>query len=118
MDFLNSGVNLLIVDLFPPSPRDPQGVHAAIWEEIEAEPEPFTLPSEQPLTLVSYVVKEPMRAYVETSAVGQVMPAMPAYLDRDGYVPVPLEATHEEAWASGTDDTRDAVLDGSPPESA
>jgi hypothetical protein len=31
---LSSGVNLLVVDLFPPSRRDPQGIHKAIWEQI------------------------------------------------------------------------------------
>src|ERR1700722_19594293 len=30
-DILNQGVNLLVVDLFPPTPRDPDGIHKAIW---------------------------------------------------------------------------------------
>src|SRR5688572_10424406 len=29
------GIHLLVVDLFPPSPRDPFGIHKAIWDEIE-----------------------------------------------------------------------------------
>ena len=29
---LAAGLHLLIVDLFPPSPRDPQGIHRAIWD--------------------------------------------------------------------------------------
>src|SRR5205823_1432932 len=33
-DILNQGVNLLVVDLFPPTPRDPQGIHKAIWDEF------------------------------------------------------------------------------------
>ena len=28
---LASGIHLLLVDLFPPGPRDPQGVHRAVW---------------------------------------------------------------------------------------
>jgi hypothetical protein len=32
--FLDHGVHLLVIDLFPPSPRDPQGIHAAIWTEF------------------------------------------------------------------------------------
>jgi hypothetical protein len=35
-------VNLLIVDLFPPTSRDPQGIHGAIWDELAGEP--FELP--------------------------------------------------------------------------
>ena len=37
-DILNQGVNLLVVDLFPPTPRDPQGIHKAIWDELGDQP--------------------------------------------------------------------------------
>jgi hypothetical protein len=30
VDFLLAGINLLIVDLFPPSKRDPQGMHKCV----------------------------------------------------------------------------------------
>ena len=40
-DILNQGVHLLIVDLFPPTPRDPQGIHKAIWDEFGDEPFDF-----------------------------------------------------------------------------
>jgi len=45
------GVHLLVVDLFPPSSRDPHGIHKAIWDQIKEEP--FDLPSNKQLTLVS-----------------------------------------------------------------
>jgi hypothetical protein len=32
------GVHLLILDLFPPGTRDPQGLHAAIWDDLCGEP--------------------------------------------------------------------------------
>ena len=35
--FLRAGIHVLIVDLFPPTPRDPFGIHKAIWDEIEEE---------------------------------------------------------------------------------
>ena len=41
-ELLEARVHLLIVDPFPPGPRDPHGVHAAIWEEVQDEP--FQLP--------------------------------------------------------------------------
>ncbi len=32
--FLRAGIHVLIVDLFPPTPRDPFGIHKAVWDEI------------------------------------------------------------------------------------
>jgi hypothetical protein len=114
-EFLRGGVNLLIVDLFPPSGRDPQGIHKAIWDEIEEQP--FELPADKPLTLAAYVAGVPKTAYVEPVGVGDVLPEMPAYLDADSYVPVPLEATYEETWATCPEAMREAVERGElPPE--
>ncbi len=31
------GVHPLVIDLFPPSKRDPQGMHKAIWDEFQEE---------------------------------------------------------------------------------
>ena len=94
--FLRNGIHLLIVDLFPPSDRDPQGIHKAIWDEFTDEP--FQLPSDKPLTLVGYQSGDEFTAHIEPVAVGDVMPDMPLYLDRDLYVPVPLEATYQATW--------------------
>src|SRR5437764_3248754 len=38
VEFLRQGVHVLVVDLFPPSVRDPQGIHKAIWDEIQEKP--------------------------------------------------------------------------------
>lgn len=46
IEFLRQGVHLLIVDILPPTPRDPQGMHKAVWDEIEEEP--FELPAGKP----------------------------------------------------------------------
>lgn len=55
IDMLNQGVNLLVVDLFPPTPRDPQGIHKAIWDEFGEEPFDFLpkSPTRSPLTSVA-----------------------------------------------------------------
>jgi hypothetical protein len=111
-EFLRCGVNLLVVDLFPPTPRDPQGIHKAIWDEIEDQP--FALPPDKPLTLVAYVADVPKTAYVEPAGVGDALPDMPAYLDPDSYVPVPLEATYQATWASCPEDMRELVERGEP----
>jgi hypothetical protein len=107
VDFLRRGVHLLVVDLFPPSARDPQGIHKAIWDEIEEQP--FELPPDKLLTLAAYVADVPKRAYVQPVGVGDVLPDMPAYLDPDSYVPVPLEATYQSSWATCPEDMRAAV---------
>ncbi len=101
VDFLNQGVHLLIVDLFPPTPRDPQGIHKAIWDEIRDEP--FELPSGKPLTLAAYDAGPIKTAYVEPVAVGSVMRAMPIFLEPEVYVPAPLEATYQATWNASPD---------------
>jgi hypothetical protein len=96
VQFLRAGIHLLIVDLFPPSPRDPQGIHKAIWDRIRDEP--FELPPDKPLTVAAYSAGTATRAYVEPVAVGDALPDMPIFLTPDRYVPCPLEATYQTAW--------------------
>src|SRR5262249_9223121 len=73
-ELLEARVHLLVIDPFPPGPRDPNGVHAAIWEEIEDSS--FRLPEDKPLTLVSYECDLTTRAYIEPIAVGDALPDM------------------------------------------
>ena len=96
-ELLRQGVHLLIVDLFPPSPRDPQGLHKVIWDEICEEP--FVLPPNKPLTVAAYSAAEPMTAYVEPVAVGDLLPNLPIFLGHDTYIPAPLEPTYQTTWA-------------------
>ena len=87
--FLRQGVHLLIIDLFPPTPRDPQGIHKLIWDEIVEEP--FELPADKPLTLAAYSAGAVKAAYIEPVAVDDVLPEMPVFLDPERYVLAPLE---------------------------
>lgn len=116
--FLQNGVHLLVIDLLPPTPRDPQGMHKAIWDEIDEEP--FELPPDKPLTLAAYVAGDLVigaetTAYVEPIGVGDLLPDMPAYLERNGYVSVPLEATYQATWATCPADFRVLVETGKLP---
>ncbi len=115
VEFLRNGIHLLVIDLFPPTPRDPYGIHKAIWDEFAEEP--FELPIGKPLILAAYVAGDPVAgiettAYIEPVGVGDRLKDMPAYLERDGHVPVPLEATYESAWASCPADMRELVETG------
>jgi hypothetical protein len=96
-DILDHQIHLLIVDVLKPGPRDPNGIHAAIWEEIAGEE--HRLPKRRPLTVVSYEAAPLVRAYVEHFAHGQSLPDMPLFLEPGGCVEVPLEATYQEAFA-------------------
>lgn len=97
-ELLEYRIHLLIVDPLPPGPRDPHGVHAAIWEQVQEDS--FQLPADQPLTLVAYETDLTTRAYIETIAVGQVLPDMPLFLEPNGCIMVPLEVTYEAAFAA------------------
>jgi hypothetical protein len=115
---LRQGINLLVIDLLPPTPRDPQGMHKAIWDEFDDEP--FQLSATKPLTVAAYVAgdlatEDETTAYVEMVGIGDLLPDMPAYLDRTAYVPVPLERTYREAWDHCPADFREWVETGKVP---
>ena len=117
-EFLEAGVNLLVVDLFPPTSRDPHGIHKAVWDEFEERP--FELTADKPLVLAAYVAGDlsvglSTKAYVEPVGVGDPLPDVPAYLDADHYVPVSLEATYQATWATCPADMRYLVEHGSLP---
>jgi uncharacterized protein DUF4058 len=94
-EFLEHRVHLLLIDPLPPGQRDPEGIHGAIWEQVEGSE--FLLPRETPLTLAAYECGLITRAYVETIAVGNPLPNMPLFLEPDGHVEVPLEETYLRA---------------------
>jgi hypothetical protein len=79
-ELLEHRIHLLIVDLFPPGPRDPNGIHGLIWEEMIDEP--FQLPESKKLTLVSYECELATRAYIEPVSVGGPLPDMALFLAR------------------------------------
>ncbi len=112
--FLRAGIHLLIVDLFPPTPRDPFGIHKAIWDEIEEED--FTFPAGKDRTVVSYQAGSECVAYIEPLAVGDELPDMALFLAGDLHVMTPLEATYQVAWAASPEALRVAVETGVVPD--
>ncbi len=88
--------HLLILGLNPPGPRDPQGIHGAIWEEIEDDS--YRAPADKPLTLAAYASGLVKRAYIEPIAVGDRLRDMPLFVTPEACVHVPVEATYQAAW--------------------
>jgi len=105
--FLRNDIHLLIVDLFPPSDRDPQGIHKAIWDELTDEP--FELPPGKPLTLVAYQTGDGFTAHIEPIGVGDTMPDMPLFFAPGAHVLLPLEATYSTTWAVCPEPIRELV---------
>jgi hypothetical protein len=93
---LYRGYHLLVLDLHPPGPRDPQGIHGAIWAEVGDDR--FRAPADRQLTLAAYASGRLKRAFVEPVAVGEALPDMPLFLEPEAYVNVPLEATYQAAY--------------------
>ena len=96
IDFLRKGIHLLIIDLFPPTPRDPFGMHKVMWDEIVEED--FAFPPGKDRILASYETGGERAAYVEPVAVGDPLPDMPLFLTNALHVMVPLEPTYQAAW--------------------
>ena len=93
---LQHGCHRVVVDLFPPSAHDPEGMHGAIWEcfgPAEDLPRP-----DKPLTLASYVATDLPDAYVEFLAVGDPLPEMALFLESDWYISLPLESSYQQAY--------------------
>jgi hypothetical protein len=114
VDFLRQGVHLLIVDLFPPTSRDPFGIHKAIWDEINEED--FELPPRKDRILASYETGREFAAYVEPVAVGDTLADMPLFLAAGMHILVPLEATYQNAWNDSSEEMRVAIETGVLPE--
>lgn len=101
------GYHLLIIDLFPPTSRDPQGIHGAIWNEICDDS--YRAPANKPLTLAAYSVGETIRAYVEPIDHGAELPEMPLFLEPGSYVNISLETTYQTAWKNVPSRWREVV---------
>ena len=68
---IGAGVHLLLIDLHPPGPLDPRGLHAALWGRLTGRPagEPAG-DGGGPLTQASYLAGDPPRAFVEPARCG------------------------------------------------
>src|SRR5262249_3041904 len=95
-ELLDAGIHILVVDLFPPSRHDPQGMHGAIW--LDLTDREFQLPAGKSRTVAAYAAGSVMRTFVEPLAVADHLPTMPLFLRSDEYVLLPIEPTYLAAF--------------------
>jgi hypothetical protein len=114
VEFLRAGVHLSIVDPFPPTARDPAGIHKLIWDEITDEP--FKFPGGKDRLTIAYEAGADFMAFVEPVGVGDVLPNLPVFVAEGEHVPAPLESTYMAAFEACPEAMRDAVLTGKLPE--
>ena len=106
---VEDGCHVLVIDLHPPTPLNPDGIHGLIGGRYG---DSFELDPAAPLTAVSYVADSPPTAYVERLAVGGELADMPLFLDPGHYVMVPLADTYAASFAAMPQKYRDAVSRG------
>jgi hypothetical protein len=97
VDFIRNGIHFLVIDPFPPGPRDPDGIAQAIWDQLVGE-SLTTRPADESPTVAAFDAGELLTAYVDSVAVGDPLPDAPLFLGPGWYVNVPLEATYRSSW--------------------
>lgn len=106
-ELIYGGIHLALVDLYPPTRRDPQGIHPAVWGDDDADT--FRLDKRKPLTCASYIGGAGAQAFVEPAAVGDALPDLPIFLTPFEYVEVPLEKTYTAAFDALPDYWQDVM---------
>jgi len=95
---IRHGIQVMIIDLFPPGKFDPQGISRGL--QIESDSIVPAVTNDEPLSLVSLRVTDHVSGFVELCAVGQDVPTMPLFLSDERYVNVPLNDSYIQAWSS------------------
>jgi hypothetical protein len=94
---LAKGIHVALVDLHPPGPFDPNGLHNVVWQELGQKPTEFF--PDRPLAVVSYAASKDVKAYIEPLAVGDTLPSIPLFLSARERVSLPLESSYRKAVA-------------------
>jgi hypothetical protein len=95
---LDEGLHLLMIDLFPPGPLDPGGIHGTLWSRLGGD---YAMPEGKPLTLAAYSAAGKggmVNCCVEPTSVGSMLIDMPLFLTPERYVNIPLEQTYQAAY--------------------
>jgi hypothetical protein len=95
-DAMQQGIHVLVLGLFPPTSRDPAGIHKAIWDQFDRED--FELSRQQDRVFASYESAGEQIAHIETIGLGEPLPDMPLFIAPGAHVLVPLEESYMSAW--------------------
>jgi hypothetical protein len=68
------------------------------------------LPAGEPLTFVGYDAGPPLKAYIETAAIGDQLPSMPLFIAPRLHVEVPLDETYMATWRVTPAPIRDLLI--------
>lgn len=96
---LENGINVLVLDCYPPRKRDPQGLHARIWGQLMDRPDAQAVTGP---AMASYAceAEDTFAYFLQPVTVGQALPDMPLYLAPERFVSLPLENTYQYAFES------------------
>jgi hypothetical protein len=108
LDFLRRRVNLLLIDPFPPTPRDPDGLHRVVWDELGGPPL-GPRADDKPLIVASFDAGDGPAVYADPFAVRDLVPDAPLFLSPGRYVMLPLEPAYQAAWSVTPRSIRDRV---------
>lgn len=114
IEYLRLGIHVLVIDLFPPTTRDPDGLHQLIWDEVGEGK--FHFPPGRDRAVTSYEAGDEREAFVFTAAVGEDLPDAPLFLWEGAHVMVPLEKSYRNAWSECTPELQSTVETGVLPE--
>jgi len=92
-----SGIHLLVVDLFGPTGRDPEGFPRTFWGS-DGDGRIPAVSSDQPFSLTSFKAEGSLTGYFEILGIGDELVPMPLFLTAEQYIYVPLAETYAAAW--------------------
>lgn len=93
---VQNGVHVMLIDLFGPTSRDPNGIHKLVWDEFQVED--FEFPQGKDRMVVFYEGNPGSVAYIEPVGLGDLLPDMPLILAKKLHIRVPLERIYMETW--------------------
>ena len=91
---VRGGIHVAVIDILPPGPHDPDGLHGAVWPGLDTEPEASRPPADRPFSFAAYRADDPPTAFLSYVALGQPLPGLSLFLDGGVFVEVPVEQTY------------------------
>ena len=94
VDAMEDGIHFVLIDLLPPGPFDPAGMHGAVLGRLRVS---YAAPEARPLCCAGYRAGVDWRAFAEPLAVGDPLPTVPLFLTPRHHVPLDLAPSYPRA---------------------